>query len=297
MSPLVNGNGFATIGTPDLDATVDYYTEICRFVVSETREDEVFLTGNSRHHWVRLVRSDTPGVVRIGFDAVDRGSLQEVTSRLEKLGVAWTPGGNMADDRIRGGIRFRDPWGLEIEVYEEMLDLPTLAGRSDAGLADLLHSVVTVGDVGEAEEFYSDTLGLLRSDRIEDMILFMRGGDLYHHSFAVARGEPAAMLNHIAIRTNDLDTVMRLRNHAIAAGITPTLDLVRHAASGSIGVYLPEPITGVAVEFNTLHGQIEDESYRGRVMRAAPTTANIWAEGYPTRKLAPASAESGFDMP
>src|SRR5262245_54949122 len=166
MTPLVNGNGFATIGTPDLDATVDFYTEICRFVVSEAREDEVFLTGNSRHHWVRLVRSDAPGVIRIGFDAVNRGSLQEITSRLEKLGVPWTPGGNMSEDRIRDGIRFRDPWGLEIEVYEEMLDVPTLAGCSGAGLEDLLHSVVTVGDVDQGEEFYNDVLGLLRSDRI-----------------------------------------------------------------------------------------------------------------------------------
>src|SRR5262245_19987286 len=158
MTPLVNGNGFATIGTPDLDATVDFYTEICRFVVSETRDDEVFLTGNSRHHWVRLVRSDAPGVILIGFDAVNRGSLQEVASRLEKLGVARTPGGIMAADRIPDGIRFRGRWGLEIDVYEEMLDVPTLAGCSDAGLEDLLHSVVTVGDGDQGEEFYNDVL-------------------------------------------------------------------------------------------------------------------------------------------
>src|SRR5262245_33325507 len=108
MSPLVMGNGFATIGTTDLEATVDFYTEICRFVVSEAGADEVFLTGNSRHHWVRLVRSETPGVIRIGFDAVNAAAVEEVKSRVEKLGVPWSPGGNMAEDRIKNGVRFQD---------------------------------------------------------------------------------------------------------------------------------------------------------------------------------------------
>jgi catechol 2,3-dioxygenase-like lactoylglutathione lyase family enzyme len=296
MTPLVNGNGFATLGTPDLEGAVEWFTEVCRFVPSETRDDEVFLTGSTRHHWLRLQRAERPGVVRIGFDAVDGDAIQELTSRLEKLSVAWTRGGNMTDDRVRGGIRFRDPWGLEIEVYEEMLDVPELAGRSDAALTDLLHSVVTVDDVDAGEKFYSETLGLLRSDRIEDMVLFMRGADLYHHSFAFARSEPTPHLDHLCFLVDDLDTVMRLRTQANSFDAIRS-DILRHAASGSMSIYLHSPHTDTGIEFCTGHGQIADESYRGRVMRAAPTTANIWAEGYPIRKLVPASSGPGFDLP
>ena len=64
---LVHGHGFVTLGVPDLSSAVDFYTNTCRFVVTERRTTEVFLTGDERHHWLRLQERESPGLIRLGY--------------------------------------------------------------------------------------------------------------------------------------------------------------------------------------------------------------------------------------
>ena len=271
---LVHGHGFVTLGVVDLDASVDFYRQVCRLGVRERREGEVFLTGNSRHHWLRLVQAAEPGLQRLGYQASDAASIEEIVRRLAKAGIAWTDGGNIKDDYVRDGIRFRDPFGIEVEVYEEMLETSSSPVPADTGLTDLLHAVVFVSDVDAARDFYMETLGMRRSDQIEQLVVFLRGGDRYHHSLALARGE-SGRLDHFAVLVRDLDTVMRFRLHALRLGVLGD-DVVRHAASGSVSVYLRDEAVGVGIEFCTGHMVVEDDAYTGRLLQAAPSTVNMW---------------------
>jgi catechol 2,3-dioxygenase-like lactoylglutathione lyase family enzyme len=277
-SPLIYSHGFVALGVRDLDASAAFYQDVCRLAVRERRSDRFFLTGNRRHHWLVLERREEPGLIRLGYRATDRGSVEELCQRLEKAGIAWTDGGNLADDRVRGGVRFRDPFGIEVEVYEEMMSTASPPISEEDGLIDLLHAVVFVSDVEAARDFYRVSLSLRRSDQIETFVAFMRGGDRFHHTLALARGE-SGRLDHFAILVRDLDTVMRLRLHGRQRKVLGD-DVVRHTASGSISVYFRDEANGIGIEFCTGHVRIEDDEYDGRLLQASPETVNMWARPF-----------------
>lgn len=276
---LVHGHGFVTLGTPDLDQSVEFYRQVCRLEVRERREGEVFLTGNQRHHWLRLVQTEQPGLIRLGYRATDRASVDEIVRRLDAAGIAWSKGGNLADDGVQGGIRFRDPFGIEVEVYEEMLETSHSPVPADVGFTELLHAVVFVSDVDQARDFYRDMLGMRRSDQIQQLVVFLRGANRYHHSLGLARGE-SGRLDHFAILVDDLDVVMRLRLHAIRLGVLGD-DVVRHTASGSISVYLRDDALGSGIEFCTGHQVVDDDDFDGRLLVASPSTVNAWNVPFP----------------
>lgn len=60
------GMGHAVIGVADLDANLQFYTEILGFRVSDLFKDKMaFLHCNPRHHSLALVQSDAPGLRHI----------------------------------------------------------------------------------------------------------------------------------------------------------------------------------------------------------------------------------------
>src|ERR1700759_910805 len=121
---LIQEFGYAVYGVPDLDLSVEFFRTVCQLEVSERREDVAFLTGDTRHAWIRLDRQPKPGLVRLGFRVAGPEALDEITARLEVEGISWTPGGNVKEDRIDNAIRFRTPHNVEIELYEEQVGLP-----------------------------------------------------------------------------------------------------------------------------------------------------------------------------
>lgn len=288
---LLNGHGFVTLATTDLAASVDFYERVCRLVVRERRDGEAFLTANNRHHWLRLVEADHTGLVRLGYQAVDAAAIEEIKDRLTARGIDWVDGGTLKDDGVAGGIRFRDPFGLEIEVYVEMLQVPATPVPADLGFVDLLHAVVFVPDVEAARDFYTETFGMRRSDQIESLVAFLRAENGYHHSLAVARGANVG-LDHFAILVRDIDVVMRLRLHALRLKVLGD-DVVRHTASGSVSVYLRDDTLDIGVEFCADHEIITDDDYDGRLLRASPATVNAWNVPYPGAAETEVTAISG----
>lgn len=276
---LVQEFGYLVYGVADLDETADFFRNVCLLAVSERRDDTVFLTADTKHAWIRLVRQPAPGLIRLGFRAVDAAALEEITARLSAEGIAWAHGGSISQDRIDNAIRFRVPAGFEVEVYEDQVVLPESIAPVPGALQRVLHPVVSVPDVAEGREFFKRVLGFRRSDQIEDLVVFLRCGNGYHHSLGLAKGEPGA-LDHIALLTADVDTVVRFRNHLRALGVK-TEDLVKHTASGSISAYVVVPQTGFGIEFCAGHDVIHDESYNGRLLKAGPVTADRWSAGFP----------------
>jgi 2,3-dihydroxy-p-cumate/2,3-dihydroxybenzoate 3,4-dioxygenase len=132
-------------------------------------------------------------------------------------------------------------------------------------------------------------LGFRRSDQIEDLVVFLRCANNYHHSIGLARGEPGR-LDHFCLLAEDIDTVVRFRNHARAHNVKSE-DLVKHTASGSVSVYLVEPALGTGIEICTGHDVITDDNYNGRLLKAGPLTADQWSAGFPD--VSPAGAVFG----
>lgn len=279
-APLVEKLGYVAYGVPDLDGAVEYYQEVCRLALVSRRDDVAFLTGSTAHHWLRLERRPTPGLIRVGFEATSRQAIGEVAARLEARGVPWTGHDDLGEDKVVGGLRFRDPDGIEVEVYEEMAQHPFVPTGVPAGMM-LLHVVVNSSDIVRSRDYYRTVLGLRRSDQIERFVVFLRAGNGYHHSIAFAAGSPPGKLDHFAVLVEDLDTVMLFRAHAAAWGVLPAGEesLVRHVASGSVSTYLRDYGNDLGIEFCTGHAHIDDLSYGGRLLVASAVTANRWARG------------------
>jgi catechol 2,3-dioxygenase-like lactoylglutathione lyase family enzyme len=275
---LVEEFGYLVYGVTDLELAVEFFRNVCQLEVSERREDTVFLTADTKHAWIRLERRPQPGLLRLGFRVTSAQALTEIKKCLEDEGIACTPGGSLREDRIDNSIRFKTPQNFEVELYEEQMQLPA-SPAAPRGLERALHTVVFVDDVAEGRDFWKRTMGFLRSDQIEELVVFLRCGNGFHHSIGLAKGEPGR-LDHICLLVDDIDTVVRFRNHARAHNVKAE-DLVRHTASGSVSVYLEEPMLGIGVEFCAWHDVITDESYGGRLLKAGPLTVDRWSGGFP----------------
>lgn len=276
MTLLVDGIGYVAMGTPELESTTSFFADICQLEVAEERPDAVYLRGDARHHWLKLERRDEPGLLRVGYEVRDPQAREEIKRRLDARGVECEPGGSMADDRVVDAFRFRDPNGIEIELYEEMAQFPDQPWPKGIRLETLLHAVFNVADVGATRDFWHDVLDFRRSDQVEDLACFMRCGNRYHHSVGFLRQpERGGTLDHFCILVPHIDDVMRVRNVGLRAGAPLQHDAVRHAASGSIGTYLQFPPLALGVEFCTDHAKLEDDD-PGRLLLATPSTVNVW---------------------
>jgi 2,3-dihydroxy-p-cumate/2,3-dihydroxybenzoate 3,4-dioxygenase len=107
--------------------------------------------------------------------------------------------------------------------------------------------------------------------------------------------------NHFCIQVESIDDVMRFRHNAVKNGVALRDDLLRHAPSGSIGVYLKDEARGFAIEYCVGHPQVDD-THTPRILPLAPETVDIWrsalpepapvadlAPGAPVRPVAPAA--------
>jgi len=273
---LVHRIGYVALGVPDLDRAVDFYRRFIHLDVSERGAGMAFLTGGTEHHWLRLHQADQAGVIRIGYQ-VERGALDEITNRLDEQGVAWHEAGGLQSDRLRKAIRFRDPDGIEVELFDDMVSLPLAPPVNAVQMTQLLHAVWLSNNPTATGDFWGRVLNFQASDYIEDMGVFMRCGNKYHHSMAALRtGQSPGRLDHFCILVPEIDDVLRARNIAMAGGVKLRQDVIRHAASGSISTYLIEPNAGICVEFCVDHGQITDPTYEPRTLLASPATADIW---------------------
>lgn len=271
--------GYVAFDVADLDSAARFYQDFVHLEVINQRGDTVFLRGNAPHHWVVLRQSRTPGFNRVAYEMRDERDLEAIEQKLKSAGVEVTRGGDLLADGVERFIRFQDPEGITVELFTNMMSVPVPpVFLHHVQLEKLVHAVFTVKDVKRSHRFYTELLGFQDSDWIERRVVFMHCGDRYHHSLAVGQtsGQAATPINHICIQVASLDDVMRARTLVMAHNIPIRLDLLRHAASGSIGFYFWDEANQYCVEFCVEHRQVDQDAHKARVMPAVPESANVW---------------------
>jgi hypothetical protein len=78
---------------------------------------------------------------------------------------------------------------------------------------------------------------------------------------------------------------MRYRHNSVGLGLELEEDILRHAASGSMGVYVKEPWQGFSVEFCTGHAVIHDEGHVPRKLTMGPGVGDLWKQPLPAPRV------------
>lgn len=278
MDQSVQRLGYVVLGVPDLAESTKFYSSVGHLTVHDASGAASFLGGGYDHHWLRLEQHQHQrGLMRVGFQLASEGVLADVANRLDERGIAFEEIGDLEGDGIDRGLRFSDPDGVQVDVYTDMLSRAVKPTQDAVRMTEMLHSVWFSADPVAAHRFYADVLGFRASDWIKRNAVFMRSANNYHHSLGIFRSSPqrAGSLDHFCILVENIDDVMRARNIALRQGAQLQKDVLRHAASGSISVYIADPMTGISFEFCTEH-DIVDPDHRPRLLEGSPITRDVW---------------------
>nr|MDT0661224.1 VOC family protein [Micromonospora sp. DSM 115978] len=277
MEQAVQRLGYVVLGVPDLAESTKFYANVGHLTVHDAADGASFLGGGYDHHWLRLEESNRRGLARVGFQLAREEDLSDVANRLDERGVRYAEIGDLEGDGIDRGLRFTDPDGVEVDVYTDMLSRAVKPTQDAVRMNEMLHAVWFSADPVAAHRFYSDVLGFRASDWIKRNAVFMRSANNYHHSLGIFRSSPqrAASMDHFCILVENIDDVMRARNLALRQGAQLQKDVLRHAASGSISVYIADPMTGISFEFCTEHDIVGPE-HRPRLLEGSPITRDVW---------------------
>lgn len=291
---IVHKFGYLAVGVSNLAEATEFYTRFARLDVTEQVGSTSFMTGGLDHHWLRLEEGNGQGIKRIGYEVTSEDSFRTVRSRLREWGIEFDEGGNPDQDRVNHWLRFTDPGGTDIELYSGMYERGVAPVNPGVKLEKFLHGGWETANFDDTSRFHQEVLGFKASDWIADKVVFLRAGDRFHHSMVLLRSQRSAF-NHFCVQVESIDDVMRFRNNALRHGVALRDDLLRHAPSGSIGVYLKDEARGFAIEFCTGHPQVDDVNHRARVLPMAPETADVWLSPLPDHSGRPSSSSMHLD--
>lgn len=281
---IVNRFGYLSVGVNNLDEGCEFYSRFVRLEQTERVGDTAFMTGGLEHHWIRLEEGSGQGLKRIGYEVTDENSFALARTRLREWGIEFTEGGDPKKDRVARWLRFVDPGGFEIELFSGMWERGVAPVNSGVTLEKFLHAGWEVTNWDTTTRFYQEVLGFKASDWIGDMAGFFRAGDRYHHSLVLIRAQQPSF-NHFCIQVESIDDVMRFRHNAARHGVEIRDDILRHAPSGSIGVYIKDAARGFAIEYCVGHPRVDDATHTPRTLPLAPETVDVWRAPLPEIRM------------
>lgn len=273
--------GYLTIGVTNLDEGIDFYSRVARLHLTERRGRTAFMTGGREHHWIRMEEGSGAGVRRMSLEALDEAALEGVRADLRSGGIDVTEGGDIKDDKVQRWLRFADPAGAEVELFLGMEQRPVDPPSPGVAIEKFLHAGWEMPNYDATYDFYTRILGFRPSDFIGNAVSFLHCGDRFHHSLALIRSSAAApKFNHFCVQVESLDDVMRFRHNALRHGARLRDDLLRHAPSGSIGVYVSDAARELAVEYCYDHPRVA-EDHEPRILPMAAETVDVWRSELP----------------
>lgn len=247
------------LGTPDLAASVDFYTRIWGLDAVAEAGDKIFLaaTGDD-FHVLELKQSDRSELRKISFRVATPEALRSLLARTIAAGGKVLRDIGPADGPA-GGERFviREPQGSVLEfVHGDRRREGTIAANRPNRLA---HVNINSAEIEALAQFYRDALGFRQTDRSKLMAFLRCNND--HHAVVLAEA-PVNGLNHIAFLMPDLESVMRGSGRVVDHGYPIGWGVGRHGPGDNVFAYFVDP-HGVVIEYTAEVLQVDD-SYRAR---------------------------------
>jgi len=256
-----------TIGVPDLDTTIAYYTEFGL----EHRGDGVLATRDGGEQ-LRLVRAPFRRLVELGVGAYDRDDIGRVAARLERLGVPSQLDGEAlrATEPASGTV-------VRVEASPRVVQAPAprtpyngpgrveRAGRAPGVLrtspvrpSKLGHAVIGTVDLRATMGFFTEGIGFKVSDYISDKGAFMRCSTDHHNVLALAA--PVNFLHHTSWQVDDIDDVGRGASAMLGGHPERHVwGLGRHHAGSNFFWYLKDPAGNFSEYYADMDCVVDDQ--------------------------------------
>jgi catechol-2,3-dioxygenase len=231
--------GYATFNSKDVQAMVDYYTNVLGCVVVEqSDEGAVYISTGFDHHNIVIQPSTHSFMEGIGWQVNPNTPLEDVKRLLFQEGIE----SKLAHDKQFGipqQLELKDPDGNIIYLYNE-IDY-SAPGFASSGIIPnkLGHIAISVKDAKKTIDFYHRILGFHKTDRAFDLANFLTCNE-EHHTINILNGTKSYM-HHIAfqLRTpaHQYDSSDILSKHNIPTIWGPS----RHTAGHNIASYHLDP--------------------------------------------------------
>lgn len=271
----LHGLGKVTLGVPNVDETIAYYTEFGL----DHHGNGVFATVNGGEQ-LEIVDAPTRRLVEMSVAADDADDIAAITHRLQKLGVPIEHDGAsvrviepITGTRVRVAIRPRiiiepavprtpyngpgriDRWGRA----------PFTTRTEPVRPRKLGHAVLGSTDLATTMTFFTEGLGFKISDYMGDKAAFMRCSAEHHNVLVMAA--PVNFMHHTSWQVDDIDEVGR-GAHAMLEDHPERhiWGLGRHYAGANFFWYLKDPAGNFSEYYSDMDAIPEDELWSPQVL-------------------------------
>ncbi len=268
---------------PDLDAAVEFQTEILGLVETVRVGGVSYLTCNERHHELLLIEDrEQCGYDHIGLEVADAPELESAKSRLEKAGGRVLGGVYDGEPGIDRALRVQSPSGHVFKLFTGMKTVP--APPPGDRPIKFEHVSVKSNRPKPLERFLADGLGMRFSDRMGPFASWWHC-DSDHHGMAVVLA-PKAEFSHYAWTVEDLNQMGRIadrlkqqRDQKLIWGPS------RHGPGNNLFTYFNDH-DGAMIELCADMAVMPPQGdYVARKWPNSPTTINQWGSPPPLRFL------------
>jgi catechol 2,3-dioxygenase len=276
MTHLIRQLGHLVVETPDLRGSVAEATELLGLRTTSRSEEQAALTSNARRVELTYVAGPGVGVRSVGLEALSEAAVSEALRRVQKTKCEVISISPLAPGAASGFV-FKTPYEHCFEIHSPVpRDQPTEYPTSGIRPRQMDHVQLMAENAKGLGQLLIDTLGMQLSDvSDDDAFVFLRAGNLNHHTIAIIQGPPR--LHHIAFEAAQLgdlifiaDKLQRMRRSLIwGPG--------RHGANAQSYFTYHQDIAGCLIEYSWGMSRIEDESgYRPGIWPANPGPGENW---------------------
>lgn len=221
---MVTRVGHMGMRVPDLDAAVEFHSEIMGLVETERTAGVSYLTCNERHHELMLIEDPRRrGYDHIALEVSNPKELENAKGRLEAAGGRVLGGVFDGEPGIDRALLVEGPGGHVFKLFYgmETVDAPTSGDRP----SKFEHYSLKTKRPKRLEAFITDGLGFRFSDRMGKFASWWHC-DADHHGMAIVLA-PGEELSHYAWTVEDLnqmgrfaDRLKRQRDQKLVWGIS-----------------------------------------------------------------------------
>ncbi len=288
--------GYMRIEATDMAAWREYGLKVLGMMEGDgPNPDALYLRMDDFPARLVIVPGEQDRLQVSGWEVTDAPGLQQLRETLTKADVAFEEGtkDELAERRVEGMIRFRDPAGNTLEAF---YGAQYLARRfvspyghkfvtAEQGLG---HVVLTCSDDAAAQEFYQGVLGFRLRDsmRLPPQIvgrpadgdpawLRFYGCNPRHHALAFLPLPNPTGIVHLMVEVENSDDVGLCLDRAIRKKVKMSATLGRHINDKMLSFYMKTP-GGFDIEFGCEGLEVEDESWIAR----ESTAVSLWGHDF-----------------